>query len=184
MLCLTTPQIEWFEIKAYLTVQEDAKRLSPSWQVINDFNIWARWLPSPGKSELAMVIKETVHIETSMLECYEQPETAVGNRDVHQFITDWMDGAGLSSSADQAIKINVFDLQLQTIWIAILLLQISRRYKLCFQMTSFSTGKYSVNANEMFCENIIISGKNTAQILRKTKSSNHDIAFLHQKPGF
>lgn len=61
-----------------------------------------------------MVIKETVHIETSMLECYEQSETAMGNRNVHQFITDWMDRSGLSSSADQAIKISVFDLQLQT----------------------------------------------------------------------
>lgn len=60
-----------------------------------------------------MVIKEAAHIETSMLECYERFETAVGNRDVHQFITNWMDRAGLSSSADQAIKINVFDLQLQ-----------------------------------------------------------------------
>lgn len=131
-----------------------------------------------------MVIKETVHIETSMLECYEQSETAMGNRNVHQFITDWMDRSGLSSSADQAIKISVFDLQLQTIWIAILLLQNSRRDKLCFQMTSFSTGKYSINANEMFCENVIFSEKNTAQILRRTKSSNPDIAFLHQKAWF
>lgn len=159
-------------------------RDSASWQVINDFNIWAKWLPLPGKSGLAMVIKETVHIETSVLECYEQCETAVGSRVVHQFITNWMNRAGLSSSADQAIKISLFDLQLQTIWIAILLLQNSRRDKLCFLMTSFSTRKYSINANEMFCENVIISEKNITQILRKTNSSNHDITFLYQKAWF
>lgn len=82
------PWMEYFGIRACLPAQEDANKLSPSRYVINDFSILARCLPSPGKSELAMVLTENAYIEMSVLEYYEQSETAVLHKDVLHFLTN------------------------------------------------------------------------------------------------
>jgi len=47
-----------------------------------------------------MVMKETAYTETSMHECCEKSETAVLNKDVLEFVTNWIDRADLSSSVD------------------------------------------------------------------------------------